>query len=380
LKLACAQTVALGDIGRPEQAAAIAEEATTLAEASHETAFFQAIILVVYHTEALIIGGCLAEAMIVAERTRQRCAGVPGIAQAFAAAVSGMAALANGHLLTATQYLRQAFTEFSARTDGGSYHFGISYAEALARTGDLDAAGEVLAQVQQTRHPAHAFRESDDRLVAGWLAAARGRTSQAQAQAHEAAEFARTHGQHGREVLCLQAAIQFGDRHSADRLTELAELVEGPRAGLVTRWAAALADHDGDALLAVSHELETMGDRIAAADAAAQASLVFHQRNRRGPALTASGRADQLITSCGATTPATQAAAMRLPLTDREREIATLISQGLSNCDIAETLTLSVRTIEGHVYRACARVGAANRAELAQLIIQFAPPHVLRRH
>jgi DNA-binding NarL/FixJ family response regulator len=330
LKLACAQTVALGDIGRPEQAAAIAEEATTLAEASHETAFFQAIILVVYHTEALIIGGCLAEAMIVAERTRQRCAGVPGIAQAFAAAVSGMAALANGHLLTATQYLRQAFTEFSARTDGGSYHFGISYAEALARTGDLDAAGEVLAQVQQTRHPAHAFRESDDRLVAGWLAAARGRTSQAQAQAHEAAEFARTHGQHGREVLCLQAAIQFGDRHSADRLTELAELVEGPRAGLVTRWAAALAD--------------------------------------------------QLITSCGATTPATQAAAMRLPLTDREREIATLISQGLSNCDIAETLTLSVRTIEGHVYRACARVGAANRAELAQLIIQFAPPHVLRRH
>jgi hypothetical protein len=47
---------------------------------------------VVYHTEALIIGGCLAEAMTVAERCRQRCAGVPGVAQAFAAAVSGMAA------------------------------------------------------------------------------------------------------------------------------------------------------------------------------------------------------------------------------------------------------------------------------------------------
>jgi len=32
---------------------------------------------------------------------------------------------------------------------------------------------------------------------------------------------------------------------------------------------------------------------------------------------------------------------MPLPLTDREREIATLISQGLSNIQIAEALTLS---------------------------------------
>jgi DNA-binding NarL/FixJ family response regulator len=37
------------------------------------------------------------------------------------------------------------------------------------------------------------------------------------------------------------------------------------------------------------------------------------------------------------------------PLTDREREVATLISQGLSNTEIAEALTLSVRTIEGRI-------------------------------
>ena len=56
---------------------------------------------------------------------------------------------------------------------------------------------------------------------------------------------------------------------------------------------------------------------------------------------------------------------MPLPLTDREREIAILISQGLSNIDIAQALTLSVRTIEGHIHRACARVGTATRTELA---------------
>jgi DNA-binding NarL/FixJ family response regulator len=39
-------------------------------------------------------------------------------------------------------------------------------------------------------------------------------------------------------------------------------------------------------------------------------------------------------------------------LTDREREIVMLIGRGQSTRAIAERLTLSVRTIEGHVYRA----------------------------
>jgi len=230
--------------------------------------------------------------------------------------------------------------------------------------------------MQRNRHPAHTYRESESLLAAAWVAAARRRTSQARTLAREAAAFARTHGQHAREVACLQAAIQFGDQQTAARLAELAQLVDGPRAGLVARWAAALADNDGaEALLAVSHDLEAMGDRIAAADAAAHASLVFRRQNRRGPALTASGRADRLITDSGATTPATQAAAVPLPLTGREREIATLISQGLSNIEIAQALTLSVRTIEGHIYRACARVGAATRTELGQLITQFVLAH-----
>jgi DNA-binding CsgD family transcriptional regulator len=370
--LAQAHAIALGDVGDPLQAAAVAEEAAPLASAAPEASYHQVVILVVYHTQALILGGCIPQAIAVADRTYRQCADVPGVAQTFAAAISGVAALSNGDLSSAIERLRGAVNGFADRTDGGSYHFGIDYVEALARAGDADAAAEALAQMQRNRHPAHVYRESDSLLAAAWVAAARGRASQARDLAGEAAEFARTHGQHAREVVSLQAAIQFGDQHTAARLAELAEVVDGPRAGLAARWAAALADRDGDALLAVSHDLEVMGDRIAAADAAAHASRVFHQQNRRGPVLTASGRAARLITDCGATTPATLAAATPLPLTDREREIAVLISQGLSNIEIAQTLTLSVRTIEGHIYRACARVGIATRTELAQLITQFA--------
>jgi DNA-binding CsgD family transcriptional regulator/tetratricopeptide (TPR) repeat protein len=372
--LAWAHTIALSDLGRPLQATKIAQAAAALAAASLD-APNAALILAVYHTEALLLGGFLAEALAFATHIYQQCADVPGVAQTFAAAIRGVAALGNGDVNIATKYLGDAVAEFADRTDGGSYHFGIYHARALSCAGDLDAADEALAQMQRNRHPAHAYLESASLLAAAWVAAARGRTSQARDLAREAAEFACTHGQHAREVVCLQAAIQLGDLHTGTRLAELAELVEGPRVGLVARWAAALADHDGDALLAVSHDLEAMGDRIAAADASAHASRVFHQQNRRGPALTASGHAERLITACGATTPATQAAAMPLPLTDREREIAILISQGLSNIEIAQVLTLSVRTIEGHIYRACARVGTATRTELARLINEFAPAH-----
>jgi DNA-binding CsgD family transcriptional regulator len=372
LILAWAHTIALGDLGHSLQAAQIAEEAGRLSAAAPEVAPYQAIILVVYHTQALILDGCLPQALMVANRIYTQCADVPGMAQTFAAGIIGMTALGNGDLHSATEMLSCAVTEFADRTDGGSYHFGISYVEALARSGDTGAAEEALAETQRRRHPAHAYRESDCLLAAAWVAAARGRTSLARALARQAAEFACTHGQYAREVMCLQTAIQFGDQHTAPRLAELAKLVDGPRAGLVARWAAALPD-GGEALLAVSDDLEAMGDRIAAADAAAHASLVFRRENRRGLALTASGRADRLVTGSGATTPATRAAAMPLPLTEREREIAVLVSQGLSNGEIAQALTLSVRTIEGHIYRACARVGAATRLELGQLIRQFVP-------
>jgi hypothetical protein len=61
LILAWAQIIALGELGHPLKAAAISEEAFRLAAASPEAAL-QSVLLVVYHTEALILGGYLADA------------------------------------------------------------------------------------------------------------------------------------------------------------------------------------------------------------------------------------------------------------------------------------------------------------------------------
>lgn len=52
-----------------------------------------------------------------------------------------------------------------------------------------------------------------------------------------------------------------------------------------------------------------------------------------------------------------------LPLTDREREVLDLAKTGLSNRQIAESLFLSLRTVENHMYRARQKTGIS-RAEL----------------
>jgi DNA-binding CsgD family transcriptional regulator len=45
-----------------------------------------------------------------------------------------------------------------------------------------------------------------------------------------------------------------------------------------------------------------------------------------------------------------------------------LIGEGMSNRDIAIRLTVSVRTVETHVYRAMAKTDTATRDELATLL------------
>ncbi|TDC81667.1 LuxR family transcriptional regulator [Micromonospora sp. KC606] len=45
-----------------------------------------------------------------------------------------------------------------------------------------------------------------------------------------------------------------------------------------------------------------------------------------------------------------------------------MTGRGLSNRDIAQQLGVSVRTAEGHIYRACAEFGVSRRTDLADLL------------
>jgi len=52
-------------------------------------------------------------------------------------------------------------------------------------------------------------------------------------------------------------------------------------------------------------------------------------------------------------------------LTSREREVLELLAQGLTNKDIAQTLVLSVRTVEAHLRNVYGKLGVGSRTEAA---------------
>jgi DNA-binding CsgD family transcriptional regulator len=362
------------DAGRTTDAVAIADAGYTVA-----TRYFDAphmrFNIADAHVSALLLSGRVTDAHAVAERVRQEAADLPGTAQLVSVAVAGRAALGAGNLHTACLLLEQAAGALttSGHAVGWGYRYQIPRITALAIRGSTDEAAAALAAVDKMRRPFRSLNYEKG-LARAWVAAGQGAVSEAIGTLLAAAENARANGQFAAEVVCLQTATQFGDRSSAPRLHELDSIVEGPRVGLAARFAEALRDGDAAELAAVSEEFERMGDLVAAVDAAAHAALAYRRRDLRGSALGCSTRADALADQCGGvSTPALRQAYERLPLTDREREIVMLIGQGLSNREVAERLSLSVRTVEGHIYKAMVKTGTSSRDELAALLTRHTP-------
>jgi DNA-binding NarL/FixJ family response regulator len=52
-------------------------------------------------------------------------------------------------------------------------------------------------------------------------------------------------------------------------------------------------------------------------------------------------------------------------LTEREREVATLLARGLSNRRIGEQLVIAEKTVKNHVQRVLDKLDARSRAEVA---------------
>jgi DNA-binding CsgD family transcriptional regulator len=366
---AWALAVILADAGQTAEAVAAADTGYAVASRFFDSPQMR-FNIADGHVSALLLAGQIDEGHAEAQRVREQGAEMPGATQLVGTAIAGRAALFAGRLDEACALLGTAAPALSASGNqmGWGYRYHIPYATALAMRGATDDAAVVLTALGKTRRP---FRSLDYErsLARAWLAAAQGAVTEAIATMLSAAETAAAKGQFAAEVLCLQTATQFGDHSTVSRLNELASIVEGPRAPLVARFAAAIADADGSELSSVSEEFEKMGDLVAAVDAAAHACLAFRQGALRGSALQFSTRADALAQRCGGvSTPALREVSEPLPLTGREREIVSLLGSGSSTREVADRLCVSARTVEGHVYRAMTKTGASTRDELIRMV------------
>jgi DNA-binding NarL/FixJ family response regulator len=358
--------LAHGGLGRPD--------GTRADTAPAGTGMHQQALVVAYTVRGLLLGGLLDEADEVVRRYYERCPEhLSRPLDVFGSLMSAHVAIGRGRVGTAARWYRQAVAALDgADPNGWSFTALVGLTTALGMSGAAPSARQNLAAMTAARHATYVYLAPNTLLAQAWVIAAEGGVTEAVALTRQAAQVAASQDQPAVEVLTLHTAVCFGDRTVAERLAELATLVEGPRAKAAAIHAAALAADDGPALHAVSKELERLGMMLPAADAAAQAAAAHSRHNRRGSAQTATRRAHRLAQACeGARTPALAALAAPPEITRREREIIALAAHGLSNNDIARRLVVSVRTVENHLYRASTKLGTSNRTELAALLQEY---------
>jgi DNA-binding CsgD family transcriptional regulator len=166
----------------------------------------------------------------------------------------------------------------------------------------------------------------------------------------------------------LHEALRAGGCPSAiaDELTRLADegdclLTEGRAA-----HARALADRDPVALIAAAEQWATIGCDAVAVEALTDAARRFLAHGLHDSARRAASRARDLHPAGqGWALPAIEGLdSASVQLTRRETQIAALAARGLTNSEIAEQLTLSIRTVETHLYRAMQKRGVDDRRDL----------------
>lgn len=266
------------------------------------------------------------------------------------AAVRARFARLRGELREAAAWAREGLRE-----SPGHRACAVELTLAATQSGDVPATDEALAH-----RPA-----SGD--AGSWLAVARGDVEAARETAadrwRDGEESRGLTVEDGRPAAyVLYDAVRLGaPERVAGRLARLPG--EGP--AVLARHAEALVDGDGPALDRVAGELEQRGFLLFAAEAHAQA--VRAHRDPRAARMSRT-RAVALARRCqGARTPALSGLVLG-ELTARQRQIVTLAAAGLSNREIAERLTLSIRTVGNHLYSAYARLGASDRGALPWLV------------
>jgi DNA-binding CsgD family transcriptional regulator len=289
---------------------------------------------------------------------------------AIAKMMTGLVAIYRGQFRDAITVLEQALAALNAESSLPWQLVGrLLLARAYAAVGKPEQAERVLEDAREHSGPHMALHDPQWTIAKAWVAAAKGGHRSAIDLARAAADAAHSSGQFAVEAEALHHAARFGDRTVTRRLEALAGRVDGTPAGLYARHAAAVAAADPRELDAVSEAFEQAGLNLSAADAAAQAVPLHDRAGQRRRSTESAAHALHLAARCGgAATPAIRSAARPLPVTAREREIAGLVAGGLSNRDIAERLTVSVRTVEGHIYRACIKLGVADRDQLAKIV------------
>ncbi|MBL7497661.1 helix-turn-helix domain-containing protein [Frankia nepalensis] len=287
----------------------------------------------------------------------------------LAALFLGRVELLAGHPVSARRWYGEA--QAIARRRGAAVPLRLALdglAAAAALLGDVTAADDASARA--ARYPAVGFWPGEERLGPAWALAYRNRLGQARAALLAGARLARDAGHLASEALLLTDVARLGGAGGvAERLSALAAQCEGTLVAARARLAAGLAADDPDFLLAAARELAGTGADLLAAEAASAAAAALRRAGEPRAATAAALRAREHAAACeGARFPRLAGMEPAGALSERERQVAELAASGRSARQVAQVLTLSVRTVENHLQRAYRKLGVRSRAELTRAL------------
>lgn len=337
---------------------------------------------------ALLEAGRPDLALEVSDRAA-RADGTPGASaevRHYRAALHGESLGLLGRLADADRHERALLSAaYDAYDAVGIRVHGAVLAEVLVFAGEPDAAWRVLSTALRLG-PAGPVETTFYRrglALGAVLQAGAGRVDLARALLHEVDKTPRVYRPLLRSLRVVGAvalAAATGDRAAATELAWRAGLSyadAGLRQPALLTWAFApppltpdraatvRATRSGVVLPLLDPYLDLQLALAARDEAATAAGLpAVHPRVGRTLAAAAHELLGTAVPDDGGGGP--RVAPRPEALSDREREVAALGRDGLSNRQIAERLHLSVRTVENHMSRALRKLGYRTRADLSR--------------
>jgi DNA-binding NarL/FixJ family response regulator len=307
----------LGLLGRTREAAEASDQAELVARLTHndqtvQWALWMRAWVLLDQGELDAAMACARESVALAEALDESAL------QTISKAVLGSVLLAMGEAKQACAPLAAYDLE-----PGWICRWAPRLVEAQLAVGDLDGATQTVERASE---------------VAGSI----GLSGTAAAAARAESMVATARGDRGAAASAALAALSFAELIGADLDAAQAHILAGSAMAETDREVA--AQH-----LTAAHELAERGGAYRTADEAKRELRKIGRRVGRGGSR------------------GTQGAGLVM-LSNREREIAELVAQGLTNRQIAARLFLSEKTVESHLSKSFTKLGIASRAALAAVV------------
>lgn len=370
LHAAAMKPVGLYHAGRTTQAVAWAEHAYRVQQNIEEQVLFpHPVFHLISTVTAYGAAGRFAQGRetgqdAVDRLTRARASGI----RMWMSVDVGYLELLAGHLSDARRWFAEAAAVARALRRGPAISTALTgLAVCAAQLGDLDAAEQ--ARTEADKHPVLGMHGHWYALADVWIRVARGEAArEVQAALIDAAGRARACGSLLGEALLLADLARLGGAAAAGaRIGEIAEVFDGEFVPALAHLAAGLADDEPARLVDAAAELAGLGADLVAAEAGRAACAAYTRAGDTRRATAAARDAERYLERCGERprTPLLRESQATASLTGRELEIALMTARGASSREIAETLSLSVRTVQNHLQRAYVKLGVTNRYALS---------------